>query len=148
MGGWRDLAVDCFNISIGTDDKCRPLCPHVFFPIHAFFHPDSVSVDNGFGLVTEERKGQVILRKELSMAWGRIDAHAVNHRPLGNDRVVIFTQIASLGRASGGVILRIKVQHNRLAIQTGKGNGLTLSVASTHGYGGEIRRRSAGMEFI
>ena len=41
-----DLAKNRGNPPSAIDDKCAPLSTHVFFSVHALFHPDTVGIDD------------------------------------------------------------------------------------------------------
>lgn len=148
MVGRRNFSVDGANQAVRVDDECRAFSAHVFFAIHAFFNPDAVGLDDGAGLVAEKRKGQLVLRDELRVARGRVDAHAINQRTLGEDGSVVVAHAASLRGASGRVVFRVEIEDYAFAAKAGEADGLAFSVVSADCGGMEVRSDIADMQGV
>ncbi len=65
---------DRFENAVRTDHKSGALRAHVGFTVHAFLHPDPVSLDDFLGGVAQECEGQLELIDELAMAFFRVNA--------------------------------------------------------------------------
>ena len=144
----RNFSVDRANQSIRPDDECRAFRAHVFFPIHAFLNPDAVGLDDGAGLVAEKRKGQLVLRDELRVARGRVDAHAINQRSLGEDASVVVAHAAGLRGASGCVVFRVEIEDDAFTMKAGEAYGLAFSAGSAHCGGVESWSDIAGLQGV
>lgn len=144
----RNFSVDRANQSIRADDESRAFRAHVFFSIHAFLNPDAVGLDDGAGLVAEKRKGQLVLRDEFRVARGRVDAHAINQRSLGEDGSVVVAHGAGLCGASGSVVFRVEIEGDAFAEKAGEADGLTFSVGSAYCGGMEIWSDIAGLQGV
>lgn len=144
----RNFSVDRANQSIRADDECRAFRAHVFFSIHAFLNPDAVGLDDGAGLVAEKRKGQLVLRDELRVARGRVDAHAINQRSLGEDASVVVAHAAGLRGASGCVVFRVEIEDDAFTAKAGEADGLAFSVGSAHCGGMEIWSEIVGLQGV
>lgn len=148
MVRWRNFSVNGANQAVWADDECRAFRAHVFFSIHAFLNPDAVGLDDGAGLVAEKRKGQLVLRDELGVARGRVDAHAINQRSLGEDGSVVVAHAAGLRGASGCVVFRVEIENDAFAVKAGEADGLAFSVGSAHCGGVEIWSDIAGLQGV
>ena len=144
----RNFSVNGANQSVWADDECRAFRAHVFFSIHAFLNPDAVGLDDGAGLVAEKRKGQLVLRYELRVARGRVDAHAINQRSLGEDACVVVAHGAGLCGASGRVVFRVEIEDDAFAAKAGEADGLPFSVGSAYCVGMEIWSDIAGLQGV
>ena len=144
----RNFSVDGANQAVWADDECRAFRAHVFFPIHAFLNPDPVGLDDAAGLVAEKRKGQLVLRDELRVARGRVDAHAINQRSLGDDGSVIVAHAAGLRGASGCVVFRVEIEYHDFTTKAGEADGLGFSVGSTDCNGMKIWSNIAGLQGV
>ena len=144
----RNFSVDGANQAVRADDECRAFRAHVFFSIHAFLNPDAVGLDDGAGLVAEKRKGQLMLRYELRVARGRVDAHAINQRSLGEDGSVVVAHAAGLRGASGCVVFRVEIEDDAFTVKAGEADGLAFSVGCAHCGGMEIWSDIAGLQGV
>lgn len=67
---------DGFDFAFGINDKGGSFGAHVFFAIHAFFHPDAVGIDEAVVFITKNGEGEGVLFDELFVALHAVDADA------------------------------------------------------------------------
>src|SRR5205085_123206 len=118
---------------------------HVFLPIHAFFHPDAVVVNDFLFRIGKKREGQLILGDELLVARRRVDAYPENLRATVEFAPSI-TQPAGLRGTSRRGIFRIKIEDDRPAAELRQPNESPGSIFSADCGGGEVWRRIADGE--
>src|SRR5205814_4964570 len=105
-------AKNCRNTPVAINDERAALSAHVFFPIHAFLHPNAIRVNNFFVGIGQEGKGQLIFLDKLFVACWRINAHAEDFRA----RTQFAPGIAHATRLDGAsrrIVFRIKIENDR-----------------------------------
>src|SRR5262249_40830338 len=115
--------------------------PHILLAEHRFFLPHAVGFRNRVILIYQQRERQIELGFELLVRLDAIRADAQHHRVLLLDRQIVIPKAACLRGTSGGIILRIEVQHHALAAKIRQ-----LDCFPGIGQSREIRGRVASLE--
>lgn len=132
------LLKNCRDDSVSADDEGGPFGSHVGFAVHAFFHPDSVGLDELLIWVAEQGKRQGELMDEFFVAF-----HGINTDP---EDVGFFRELgpgvpdaAGLSCASGGVVFGVKVEYDRFVPECGELDRGSGAVGSADGGDREVR---------
>ena len=128
---------DRSDFSLGIDDIGRAFGAHVFFPIHGFFNPDSICLDDAPVGVGEKRKWKVEFRDEFLVRFYRVDADTEEGGTRALDQLPGIADTAGLGGASRSIILGVKIEDYRPALQIAEGEGSAVTVAAAYGSRGE-----------
>src|SRR5438067_7196326 len=117
MPGHLDLVPDVAHDAVLVDQEGAAVDAHIFAAVHALLDPDAVFLAHLAVRVGGKDERQLVLLLEFVMRDDRVARHA-DH--CGAGLAVIgegVTKTASLRGAARGVVLGIKVQHQRLAAQ-------------------------------
>ena len=104
---------------IGIGDEGGAHCAHIFPAGHFLKLPHTESLIDFSRRVAQEQKRQRMLFGKLAVAFDRILAYADERITLIEQSRIGVTQRTSLGCASRGIILRIKINHKRLSRKIG-----------------------------
>ena len=115
---------------VGVRDKSCADGAHVFAPGHFLFLPYSEGLVYRGIFVAEQKEGQIEFLSELHMACRGVLAYSYNYIAFVGQGTVAVAYGACLGRASGCVIFRIKINYHRLAGEHIASDYFTVSVSS------------------
>lgn len=106
--------------AVGTDKECGAQGAHVFAPVHGLLAPYAHGLLKAVVGVGNEGEGQVVGGDEFLMRGGRIAADAYDAVAFGGEGVDVVAQRASLGGASGGVVLGVEIEYEIVAGEVGQ----------------------------
>ena len=92
------------------DERC-PYRTHIFPACHLLFLPDTASLIDLRGRVAQQCEWQGVFVGKFRMARHRVLANAYNLVAFCRNFGIAVTQRTGLCRASGGIVLGIKVYH-------------------------------------
>ncbi len=126
-----DLGENGFENTVRPDDERGALSAHVLFSVHAFFHPDSVGLDDFLGFVAKKREWQGKLVDEFPVALGWVDADAEDSG-LGLKIGPDVPQSAGLSGAARCVVLGVEVEDDMLAGEIGEADCGAVAIGAAH----------------
>src|ERR1700741_1607159 len=124
---------DTNDSEVRSDHKGSPFGTEIFLSVHALFDPNAIALNHVFVRIAQQRERQSMLLDELLMTGCGIDAYAEKLRP-GLNFAPSISKIARLPRASGRVILRIKVKNQHRSFEIVQFHRLSGSINATDSY--------------
>ena len=117
MAGHLHLPPDAPHGADPVDEVGHPFDAHVFAAVHALFDPGAVALDHVVVLGRREQGAQAVFGLELLMAGGGVLGDAHDDRAGGREVIGRRGEALGFGRAAGGVVLGIEIDHHRLALE-------------------------------
>ena len=111
--------------SVAVDQEGAAFDAAHLLPVHLFHLHDAEQVAGQFVRVGDQFEGQAQLGLEPLVRLEAIPGDPEHRRPGGHQFAVQVAELARLRRAAGSVVLRVEVDHHRLAAQ-----GATLAVCT------------------
>ena len=126
------------DFTVRANDESGALCAHVGFPIHAFFHPDAVRLNDFLIRVAEQGERKIELLDELFVAFDGINTDPENMGFVGNFRPCV-PNAACLRRATGRIVFGVEVQYHGSVAEARELDGGAGAIGAAYGWGAEIR---------
>src|ERR1700730_15889397 len=126
-----DPLPDPAHLAGAVDEECRALDAHRRLAVQVLLAPGAVGVGDPVAGIGEEREVEAVLVAELAVAGDVVGRNAEHGGAVGGQLGLAVTEGAGLAGASRGVVLRVEVQHDRLAAQGGEPD--LLAVVGTQG---------------
>src|SRR5580700_195525 len=142
MARHPDLVPGAAYHAVLVDQKGAAVDAHVFAAVHALLDPHAIALAHLAVLVGGENERQAVLFLELVVRGDRIARHP-DHRRAG--LAVIgegIAKAAGFRGAARGVVLRVEIQHHRLAAQLGQADA-AVAVGGHGEIGGLVADRDA-----
>src|ERR1700730_14684538 len=95
---------DSFYFLVGADEVGRSFSSQIFFPVHAFLHPDMICLDDFLVRIAQQGKWKTMLLDEFLVTFRTVDAHAEELR-FGLEFAPGIAKFASLRRAPRSAVL-------------------------------------------
>ena len=109
-----DLAPHPRDRAAFVDEKGAPFHPPVRAPVHRLLLPHAVGLGHHVIVIDQEGKIQFVLAPEFPVGCDRVGGDTEHHGVSRLETVDFVAELAGLGRAAGGVVLRIEEQHHLL----------------------------------
>src|SRR5579872_7155886 len=119
------------HLALRVDEVRRANDAHERPSVHRLLLPDPVLLGGGVILVGEQRKGEVVLLSEGSLARLVQDADAEDRRLAGLKLWQVVAEGAGLFGATGSVVLRIEIQYEWTPGVVGEAVGLAVLIVET-----------------
>ena len=98
-----------------VDDVGGPQGAFRHLPVHFLLAPGLVGFQDGEVSVRDEVEGQAVLGNETLVGGGAVPADPDDLVAQGEKTLVVVAQVACLGRATRGAVLRVEIEHQFLS---------------------------------
>jgi len=119
---YRNFPPDMADLPLGIDDECAPDDPLDLVSVHLPFPPGAVAFKDVLFLIGEEGNGEEAFLNKVFMAFRGVRADAEDNRIFPFKFIFRTGKIDRLDGSAGGVIPRIKKEHDPFAQKVRKGN--------------------------
>ena len=133
---------DLPDLPAAIDEKCRALHTHIPPAIHALFDPYAIGFGDFRLFIRRQIHREIIFRFEFVVGRSAVFRDSNDNGARISKGFRIFCKGQSFSRATRGIVLRLKIQHHRLALDSGKRNPATAIRRQI-----EIRSAVSGLEF-
>ncbi len=112
-----DAAQGMNDFALRINDKCGALNSETLAAVHRFFFEYAIKVADGFFLVGEQRKVEVLLVAERAMALYAVSRDAEHLIAQSLEVGEMVTEPLSFSRAARRIVFRIEIEHDAVAAQ-------------------------------
>jgi len=136
-----DVSPDAGDAAVPADEESGALDAHVFPPVERLLDPDAVGVDRLVPRIGGKHQREIVFPLEAVVGLHRVGRDADDGRAGRREIGEAGGEIGRFERAALGIILRIKIENDRPALEAGEADptaavGLEVEIGSLRAFQG------------